>query len=163
MQVASSAQNLLGAFLTVVLWSAGPCVPQKGCGLNHRSLIHAGLITAVGLACISLRAQQANQPPQYVEKSYPVPAGNQLPDTNAQMKMHQKQALKKNFDAANMERKRQIESDTAELVELARELKAAVQNRRQDKSPTDAIRKAELIERLAHDVREKMKLTATGS
>lgn len=131
--------------------------------MNHRPLIHAGLVSAIGLACISLASQQASQPPQYIEKSYPVPAGNQLPDTNAQMKMHQRQALKKNFDAANMERKRQIDSDTAELVKLAKELNDAVQNTSPDSPPTDAIRKAEFIERLAHDVREKMKLTVAGS
>ena len=72
--------------------------------------------------------QQASQPPQYIEKSYPVPAGNELPDKNAQMQMHEKEASRKDFEAANAERRRQIERDSEELVRLARELKATLEN-----------------------------------
>lgn len=127
--------------------------------MRYGPLILPALVAGTSLTCLSLATQQASQPPQYIEKSYPVPAGNQLPDSNAQMQMHQKQSAKKNFDAANFERKRQIDNDTAELVRLAKELNSAVQKQNQGRLPTDLFRKAELIERLAHGVREKMKLT----
>ncbi|WP_109489335.1 hypothetical protein [Occallatibacter savannae] len=111
--------------------------------------------------------QQANQPPQYIEKSYPVTPVNQPPDSNAQMQMHQKHANRKHFDAANAERKRQIEHDTEELVRLARELNVAIE-RGNGPAPSEPalasqlIHKAEAIERLAHGVEEKMKLTVSG-
>lgn len=128
---------------------------------QSRSLVFTALLAAGSVP--GPANPQANQPPQYIEKSYPIPDGNQLPDSNAQMKMHQKQALRKNFDVANTERKRQIDSDTAKLIKLARELNTAVQTTNQGSLPIDIIRKAELIERLARDVREKMKLTVNGS
>ena len=105
--------------------------------------------------------QQASQPPQYIEKSYPVPAGNELPDKNAQMQMHEKEASRKDFEAANAERRRQIGRDSEELVRLAKELKATLENTEEGVAPRDAVRKAELIERLAHGVKEKMKLTVS--
>ena len=131
--------------------------------MKHRPIIFVALAAGTSLGSFSVPLQQANQPPQYIEKSYPIPSGNQLPDSNAQMKMHQKQALRKNFDAANTERKRQIDSDVAELVKLARELMAAVQEPNQHRPQVEVIRKAELIEKLARDVREKMRLSVNGS
>lgn len=77
--------------------------------------------------------------------------------------MHDKLATKKHFEAANLERKRQIDNDSAELLKLATELKAAIDKSRNDPLSIDIIRKAELIEKLAHGVKEKMRLTVSGS
>lgn len=127
------------------------------------------LVVSTGLlASLSLLPQQAGQPPQYVEKSYPIAPGNEPPDRNAQLQMHQKQAAKKDFDAANAERKRQIDSDCEELLSLARELNAEVDGSSRNPAgentiSPEIIRKAETIERLAHAVKVKMKLTVSGS
>ena len=79
------------------------------------------------------------------------------------MQMHAKLAAIKNFEAANLARKRQIDNDSEELLKLARELKAAIDKSDNHKLSIDVIRKAELIETLAHGIKEKMKLTVTGS
>jgi hypothetical protein len=84
---------------------------------------------------------------------------NQLPDANSQMKMREQQAKQQNFEAANIERKRQIAEDSAHLLKLATDLKAEVDKTNKDTLSLIVIRKAEEIERLAHNVKEKMKLT----
>jgi hypothetical protein len=128
--------------------------------LLSRLLVWPALL-AGGPGTLPAVPQQANQAPQYIEKSYPVVAGNEWPDKNSQMQMHQKQAAKKNFEAANIERRHQIETDSEQLLQLAKDLKAAVD--RADEGTPDLIRRAELIEKLAHGVKEKMKLTVSGS
>jgi hypothetical protein len=132
---------------------------------KHGSIASTILLACAAFTALSSVPQQPspNQPPQYIEKSYPVPAGNEWPDKNSQMQMHDKLATKKHFEAANLERKRQIDNDSAELLKLATELKAAIDKSRNDTLPVDIIRKAELIEKLAHGVKQKMRLTVSGS
>jgi len=57
----------------------------------------------------------------------------------------------------NVDRQRQIVSDTQKLVELANQLNAAVQKSNKDTLSMDVVRKADEIEKLAKSVREKMK------
>jgi hypothetical protein len=57
-----------------------------------------------------------------------------------------------------MERRRQIADDSARLLKLATDLKAEVDKTTKDTLSLGVIRKADEIERLAHDVKEKMKL-----
>lgn len=85
------------------------------------------------------------------------------PDKNAQMQMQDAQAKKQSFEAANAERRRQIADDTAKLLELATQLKAEVDKTSKDTLSLHVIKKADSIERLAKDVREKMKLTVGAS
>lgn len=84
---------------------------------------------------------------------------NQLPDPNAQMHMHDQQTRQQNFAAANAERKKQIAEDTVKLLKLAIDLKAEVDKTTKDTLSLNVIRKADEIEKLAHNVKEKMKLT----
>ena len=121
------------------------------------SLVFAGF-TALSNA----QQSTANQPAQYIDRTYPVPAGNRLPDKNAQMSMKEKLARKKDLEAANLERKRQIDNDSAELLEAAKELKDAVDGSGGDALSVDVLRKAEQMERLAHGIKEKMKLSVNG-
>jgi hypothetical protein len=88
-----------------------------------------------------------------------VPAANRLPDANDRMEMDQQQSKKDKFEAANALRRKQISDDAAKLLELATELKAAVDKTDKDTLSLDVIRKADTIERLAKGVKEKMKLT----
>ena len=115
------------------------------------------LAVAAALAC---SAQQGQQPPSLnPDKPYLLPEANNLPDVNAQMRMREQAQKKQNFDAANAERRRQIAEDSARLLKLAAELKAEVDKTTKDTLSLGVIRKADEIERLAHGVREKMKLT----
>lgn len=112
---------------------------------------------------LTLRSLQQQQPPQYLDKSYPPSAGNRLPDKNTQQQLRSESARKKNFDAANLLRKRQIDKDSAALLNLTRELKIAIEQSDDDQPTADVLRKIELIEKMAHDIKEKMKLTVNGS
>jgi hypothetical protein len=92
-----------------------------------------------------------------------LPAANRAPDANDQMEMREQQTKKQNFAAANAERKKQIADDSAKLLKLAADLKAEVDRTGKDTLSLSVIRKADEIERLAHIVKEKMKLTVGGS
>ena len=84
------------------------------------------------------------------------------PDANRQMEMRQQSARENpaSFAAANMERKKQIAEDSARLLKLAAELKTEVDKTTKDTLSLGVIRKADEIEKLAHTVKEKMKLSA---
>jgi len=112
---------------------------------------------------IALSSQQQQQPPSRPPKPIILPEANRLPDANDQMEMQERKAKQQNFDAANAERVRQIAQDSAMLLKLATELKAEV-DRSTDRQTLSVIveGKADLIERLAHAVKEKMKLTVGG-
>lgn len=55
------------------------------------------------------------------------------------------------------DRHKRLLSDTAKLVELSNELKADVEKTPKDTLSVDVVKKAAEIEKLAHDVKERMK------
>lgn len=81
------------------------------------------------------------------------------PDANAQTQMLEQQATQQSYAAANTDRKKQLADDSARLLKLANDLKAEVDKTNKDTLSLNVIRKADEIEKLAHSVREKMKLT----
>ena len=126
---------------------------------------------ARALACVILTAaiaggaQNSGAPvnPLRMDKAgQPTPI-NQPPDPNAQMEQHDQQAAQKSFAAANAERRKQIADDSARLLKLATDLKTEVDKTTKDTLSLSVIRKADEIEKLAHSVKEKMKLTAGGN
>jgi hypothetical protein len=112
------------------------------------------------LATVASTAQNS-QVPAPARTPHPIllPEANRLPDANDQMEMHEQQAKKQDFATANAERKKQIADDSAKLLKLATDLKSEVDKTAKDTLSLNVIRKAEEIERLAHSVKEKMKLT----
>ena len=58
---------------------------------------------------------------------------------------------------ANTERQQEIKKDAEKLLELATELKHAVDKSSEDTLSLDVVKKAEQIEKLARSVKEKMK------
>jgi hypothetical protein len=92
----------------------------------------------------------------------PLPTAN-LPDVYDQERMRERQAEQQNYEAANAERKKQIAADSAKLLKLATDLKAEVDQSNKDMLSLNVIRKAEEIEKLAHNVKEKMKLAVGPS
>jgi hypothetical protein len=103
------------------------------------------------------------QPPKPPPHPILLPEANRLPDANDQMEMHEKQAKQKSYAGANAERKKQISDDSAKLVKMISDLKAELEKTPEDTLTPDTIRRADEIERLAHTIKEKMKLTAGGS
>jgi hypothetical protein len=93
------------------------------------------------------------------DRPYLAPEANRPLDANQRMQMADQQQKKANFEAANAERKKQLADDSAQLLKLANELKKEVDKTDKDTLSISVIRKADEIERLAHVVKEKMKLT----
>lgn len=120
----------------------------------------AGLAAETG---ISLNSQ--NQPinPPKPLLSVINPEANRPPDANKQMEMREQVAKKQNFAVANAERKKQLDEDSARLLRIAAELKTELDKGSTDTLSPDLISKAGEIERLAHIVKEKMKLTVGGN
>jgi len=112
------------------------------------------------LAGVAQPAQQTGPGMPIRPMEMPTPAlGNPTPDANDQMRMHEDNAKKQDFAAANAERKKQIADDSAKLLKLATDLKAEVDKTNKETLSLAVIRKADEIERLAHSVKEKMKLS----
>lgn len=127
-----------------------------------------GILCLIGLGLLSTVSNFSSQGLSQTQIQNPdrpllMPDANRPPDKNEQMAMHDQQAKNKNVDAANMERKRQITDDSARLLKLASDLKAEVDKTSKDTLSLGVIRKAEEIEKLAHNVKEKMKLTMAGN
>jgi hypothetical protein len=126
---------------------------------------------AGGFACIAamtvltaanLGQGPGTQPPSLnPDRPYLLPEANRLPNVNDQMRMRERKKAQQNFDAANLERKKQIADDSTKLITLAIALKAEVDNNSNNTLSASEVRKADEIEKLARDVREKMKLTAS--
>ena len=131
---------------------------------SRRLLWSALAAFAVLAATLSVTYGQApGQEGPNPDRPYLLPEANRLPDKNAQMALHDVQGKKASFDAANGERKRQIADDSARLLKLATDLKSEVDKTSKDTLSLGVIRKAEEIEKLAHSVKEKMKLTMNGN
>jgi hypothetical protein len=113
------------------------------------------------LTGIALNSEQSSAP-RVIVPTLP-PAINSAPDPKDQLDMRQEQNKQQNFAAANAERKKQIADESAKLLKLAADLKVEVDKTTEDTLSLSVIRKADEIEKLAHDVKEKMKLTVGGN
>jgi hypothetical protein len=99
------------------------------------------------------------------QNSYPhiPPELNRVPDSNQANDINKQADQKQSFEAANAQRKKEINAETAKLLKLATELKADVDKTDKDTLSVGVIRKADAIEKLAHSVKEKMQLTVGAS
>lgn len=121
-------------------------------------LIPASVGRPAGMAWAEPSQQTTN-----VNKPIVIPAANPQPDANSVMRMREQHEKKQDFEAANIERKKQLTDDSARLLALASELKTEVDKTNKDTLSLTVIRKASEIEKLAHDVREKMRLVVGQS
>jgi len=132
-------------------------------GAKQRFAQLARVVAVVIIAAAgAMRAQPSppsgSQPrPDKIGLATPI---NQPPDANAQMAEHEHLVRDQDFKGANEERRKQIVDDSARLLKMAAELKAEVEKMNKDTLSLDVIRKADDIERLAHGVKQKMKLVA---
>ena len=119
---------------------------------------------AVAIAVIAGAQNPAAQPQQQPAKTtFPSPDANRFPDANEQAEMRDQQGKQQSYSAANIERRKQIADDSARLLKLATDLKTEVDKTTKDTLSLGVIRKADEIEKLAHNVKEKMKLTVGAS
>jgi len=117
------------------------------------------------IAAMTLPASNVWSQTSQPDHPHPIllPEANHLPDVNDQMKLHEQNAKRQNFEAANAERKRELDDASTKLLILARDLKQQTDNMESNPLTRKALKEAEVIEMLAHDVKEKMKLTVGGS
>jgi hypothetical protein len=127
----------------------------RACRYSIPFVIAAGMIVTVS----SGKSQDGPQP----DRSIILPEANRPLDPNDRMKLREQNAKKLNYDAANAARKRQLDDETAKLLILAKDLKAQTDNIGASPLTHKAVKEAEVIEMLARDVKEKMKLSVGGS
>ena len=142
-------------------------IPGSSRASSHGWIAHrAGNVRAGAWVAILLTAvcpaQDSRPAGFWPDKATSVNPGNRQPDATMQMERESKRAQMQRYDAANAERKRQLEQDSALLMQLAAELDAEMEKTGSEAPPSSAVRKAETIEKLAHTVKEKMKLTAAA-
>jgi hypothetical protein len=96
-----------------------------------------------------------------LQNTYPhlPPELNRIPDQNQADEINSQHQQNQSFDAANAERKKQIATDCAKLLKLATAMKTEVDKTSKDTLSLEVIHKADEIEKLAHDVKDKMKLS----
>ena len=117
----------------------------------------ASVALLLGLLTLTVFGQLNQQPPSHPPKPLIVPLANPTPDANDQMEMRQRKLQARNFDLANGERRRQMMKASDMLETLAIALKVEVD--KPDPLSANEVQKAEEIEKLAHIVQERMKLT----
>ena len=89
------------------------------------------------------------------------PLANPTADTNRYLEDSMKrQDNRKLFNKLNIQRQKDMASETAKLLTLANQLKAETDRGSVSALSVISMREAEQIEKLAHDVREKMGATA---
>lgn len=126
-----------------------------------RSLLRIGSALIIFLAILTIGAQPQQEPSSAVNRDVPwLPSDAiRLPDKNAQIEMQNQKSKNQKYEIANAARKKQIADDATRLLQLATDLKAEVDKTNKGTLSLNVIRKADSIEKLAHDVKEKMKLT----
>jgi len=73
-----------------------------------------------------------------------------------------KQDNLKRFESINVQRQKDLTSDTAKLIELAHELKTETDKGMPEALSILEIRQAEAIEKLAHSIQGKMKASVSN-
>ena len=128
---------------------------------HHVGNVRAGTWVAI-VATAICPAQNCRQAGFWPDKVPEVHPANRQPDAHVQIERDAKRAQLQRFEAANAERKRQLEQDSALLLQLASELETELEKAGNGPPTPSVVRKAETIEKLAHTVKEKMKLTAAA-
>lgn len=119
-------------------------------------MVFAGQVYAQGAG-----GQSVSTPPK--PEGYILPAANRPPDANDRLLMSDRRTRSQNFDKANAERMLKIADETSKLLILTEDLKARMDKIGRGPYPPEVAREMQVIETLAHDVQEKMKLTVGGS
>jgi len=146
-----------------------PSAPSGARATGQTPMRHWGRILACCAVMVALAS--AVGPSQVQDENPAVPDHSEIhtkqpelyPDANQKMLMREQQAKQKNFDAANAARKKLIADESALLLKLATDLKTEVDKTDKDTLSISVIHKADIIEKLAHDVKEKMKFSVGAS
>jgi hypothetical protein len=117
----------------------------------------------IGLAAVAGNAQNAKTAgnAQSGDKATPPTIANTAPGATAKVeKLDEKAAQQngqQNLDRPGSERRKQITDESTQLVALAKDLKTEVDKTSRNMLSVAVIRKAGEIEKLAHNVKDKLK------
>jgi hypothetical protein len=125
-------------------WGQMPTCGIPPCGASAAQTGQSG---SSGRSGVSPSAQQQQQ-----QQQSPLSPGISEPDGPLGTQLERDQAKMRNTD-----RQKQLVADTERLLNLANELKADVDKSNKDTLSLDVVKKADEIEKLAHNVKEKMK------
>jgi hypothetical protein len=117
--------------------------------LRLRSLLIPLPILVSALCAMPAHAQSQPSPPPLL--GMPTPLGDANPDRDAGA------MTAKMLRDRNVMRQKEIVDETNQLLDLAQKLKDAVDKTSKDQLSLDVVRKAEEIEKLAKDVKTKMR------
>lgn len=123
-------------------------------GLSMAAFLGAVLVAAPSVG--AAKAQQSTG--QTIPRTQPTgipPIDGERPDNlNDPMAVQQRASRARAFAE---DRQKHIVDETAKLLQLATELKVDMEKNNKSEPPVDVIRKAEDIEKLAHDVKQRMR------
>lgn len=123
-------------------------------GLWMATLLGAMLVVAPSVG--AAKAQQGTSQNMQVTRPSGLPPvdGDRSDDSKDPMAAQQRASRAR---AAADDRQKHIVDETTKLLQLATELKTAVDKSNKNELTLDVIRKADDIERLAHDVKQRMR------
>jgi hypothetical protein len=122
----------------------------------HRAGIFVGLVVVATIPLVG-KALLQNSPPNTPRN---VPEFlNRQPDFSDQERMRQEHMSQQGFEAINALRKKQVTDDSTRLLKLASDLKAEIDDTGKDTVSQSTLQKAEMIEKLARNIKQKMTVT----
>jgi hypothetical protein len=122
------------------------------------ALLVAGLILLLVLVPVAAQNGQGTQRPVFPQPISPGPNGNQ-DDIPAGGPLDNEKLLR----TLNSDRQKSMVADTNKLVRLVNELNAEIANNNPDSLTPEQLRKVAEIEKLAHNVKEKMSTSVRGT
>lgn len=125
---------MLGTAVAVVVSGAGPPIGS-------------------GVVLAQKNGQQGKQPTSMVPGNYPLPGDQPATAPDPVHERMEEARLK----AMNDDRRKKLAADVDRLVSLTNELKTDVDKTNRDELSVEVIKKAQEIEKLAHDVQSRMK------
>ncbi|MGB6689860.1 MAG: hypothetical protein WBE76_18645 [Terracidiphilus sp.] len=108
---------------------------------------------------------QNGQPPRFGNRNYLQAAAVRTPDPLDELETEMDSTppgQQINMEAINEARRKLLAAESAKLLELAADLRLEIEKTDKDTLSVNAMRKANEIEKLAKDVKQKMKLTPGG-
>jgi hypothetical protein len=120
------------------------------------------LMVGGGLRTVPVAAQQQNPgaPPSSQGISVPTRPSSHMPDmatSDAAPDPMRAEMREKMIRTANEQRHKKMLDDANKMVQLANELKADVEKAQNDELSVGVLKKAAEVEKLAHDVQQRMK------
>lgn len=155
-QVAGFIRNDMEGYVQILQQQWTLRLNQKPAFLRWKRI---GLMLALGASAAVTSPAGKGQQGAAQSSPRPIVIPNRTLDSHELNDLAEKTARKRNFEAANEARKRAMDDEANKLLILAKDLKAKADNLGSGPLPPTLMREAEVIEILANDLKEKMKLT----